>query len=131
MRLNREKVVAALSLLIFVGGLYQVVVSVISSGPSIEVPDVPLKRSNRTVAKPDYSRFEDRTSSRNPFGFSEGWTSLEVLPLPPPPVPAMSRIVPLLRTGEGPGDSGFIYLETDPRDSTPRSKTSPPAEGGN
>lgn len=125
MRLNREKVVTILAAVIFLAGLYQVVVGIVTPRPDIRVPDVSLDESHREIGAPRYRRFTaDKPPSRNPFSFSEGWRRLDSLPLDAPPVPAMGWLLPLPARLPQPTEGGFRYLEKPPVDAS-----GPRAEG--
>lgn len=120
MNFNREKVAAALALLVLVAGIYQVAVGLVTPRPDIQVPDTRLPAQRREVAPPRFPYFKpERVASRNPFSFSEGWRRLETLPLDAPPVPGPAHVVPLVgpRAGRDLEDSGaaFLHLESRPR----------------
>lgn len=122
MRVNREKIAAAIALLLLVAGTYRMVLGVVAPGPGIQVPDVSLPTSSREVARPEVRRFEPKKAAeRNPFSFSEGWRRLDTVPLDPPPLPAASRLVPRPERLSRVEGSGFIWIEERP---------APESEGG-
>lgn len=117
MNLNREKIAAALALVLLIAGLYRVTVGVITPRPDIRVPDTRLPEQRREIAAPrfPYSKREE-VVARDPFSFSEGWRRLDRLPLAPPPVPAPALVLPRIGRGDGGagGAAGLVYTESVP-----------------
>jgi hypothetical protein len=115
MKINREKVMALLALLLTVLGLSEAARSFIAPTRGIEVVPYIIRRGGREILRRSYRRFsEDGEPGRNPFSFSEGWERLDSIPMGPPPVPAGARLVPLLSFGPSPLDAGFIFERPAP-----------------
>ncbi|MBN1441881.1 MAG: hypothetical protein JXA90_04180 [Planctomycetes bacterium] len=115
MRLNREKVVTILAAIMFLPGIYQVVVGVVTPRPDIRLQDISLEASRPEVASPRYRRYaSEGLPKRNPFSVSEGWRRLDSLPLDPPPAAALGWLVPLPSRLSRPDDAGLRYIEIAP-----------------
>ena len=75
MNLNREKIACCVALLIFLAGMYTVVLSFINPAQIRKPPNTNISRvDDREVFMPkarDYAGSE--AAGRNPFSFSEGW----------------------------------------------------------
>ena len=128
--LNREVVVAALAFVVFLAGVYQVTVGIITPPPDIRSPVIQLRSNSREISQPRYSTFQaPEIPVRNPFSFSAGWQRLEALPLDPPPTPGPQRIVPVVRGSAGEGASGFLHTESLPREVKKPTGTSDAQEG--
>lgn len=109
MRLNREKGAAALAALILVATLSRVVVGVVSPARAARV-DITLPTYSRELIPQRYRTFREETPvARNPFSLSEGWQGMEAVPMPPPPLAAPPRVVPLIGNAARPQDVGFLY----------------------
>ena len=117
MSLNREKIACCVALLIFLGGMYTVVLSFIKPTQVRKPPNTTIARIEREVfmAKPrGYAGVED--AGRNPFSFSEGWKDLDAVPLLPPSIPERARILPGLSGGISPVDGGIYFSEESPKE---------------
>jgi hypothetical protein len=100
MKLNREKTVAGLALVLFGLGMTEVARGFITPVRGIAVPDTTIPRSTRdNLPRPYRVYTEEGEPSRNPFSFSEGWQRMESTPLALPPLPAAPRPLPLLSPG--------------------------------
>ncbi len=133
MRLNREKVVVILASVILLAGLYQSMVGVVTPRGDIRTQDISLPPSQRVVSKPEFRRYDfESLPDRDPFRFSEGWRRLNTLPLEPPPLTDVSRLLPLPASMSRPQETGFFYLEVAPdevgRKPGSTTTTKPPAK---
>jgi hypothetical protein len=109
MRLNREKGAAALAAVILVATLSRVALGIVSPTRVARV-DITLPSYSRELIPQKYRMFrEEAPVARNPFSLSEGWQGMEAVPMPPPPLPASPRLVPLLGKAAGPEDVGFLF----------------------
>ena len=117
MSLNREKIACCVALLIFLGGMYTVVLSFIKPTQVRKPPNTTIARIEREVFMSEprgYVGGED--AGRNPFSFSEGWKDLDAVPLLPPSIPERSRILPGLSGGISPVDGGIYFSEESPKE---------------
>ena len=117
MSLNREKIACCVALLIFLGGMYTVVFSLIKPTQVRKPPNTTIARIEREVFMSEprgYVGGED--AGRNPFSFSEGWKDLDAVPLLPPSIPERSRILPGLSGGISPVDGGIYFSEESPKE---------------
>ena len=118
MNLNREKIACCVALLIFLAGMYTVVLSFINPSQIRRPPNTNISRvDDREVFMPrsrDYVGSE--AAGRNPFSFSEGWKDLDAVSLLPPSIPDRSRILPVLSGGVPPTDGGVYFSEDRPRE---------------
>ena len=117
MSLNREKIACCVALLIFLGGMYTVVLSFIKPTQVRRPPNTTIARIEREVFMSEprgYVGGED--AGRNPFSFSEGWKDLDAVPLRPPTIPERSRILPGLSGGVSPVDGGIYFSEESPKE---------------
>ena len=114
MSFNREKVAFAIAVLVFMGGVYSVVVSFVSPAQQVRIPKVELPRGERELFAPEYRRYVAvEGSERSPFSFSEGWQPLDSVPLPGPPLPRRVRVLPLL-SASVPAEEGGLLFESKP-----------------
>ena len=118
MNLNREKIACCVALLIFLAGMYTVVLNFINPPQIRKPPNTNISRADDREAfmpKPrDYVGSE--VAGRNPFSFSEGWKDLDAVPLLPPSIPGRFRILPVLSGGVLPTDGGVYFSEDRPRE---------------
>jgi hypothetical protein len=130
MRPHRERVVAALALVIFLGGSYKVIVGTVAPSPGVTTPDISIPESHRELTLASWRRFSsEEPPQRNPFSVAEGWRRLDALPLPPPPYPDPALFAPVLERSPPPGEAGFIYLERPPREIGPSPDEADAANG--
>lgn len=109
MRLNREKGAAALAAVILLATLSRMVAGIVSPRRTATV-DITLPQYSRELIPQKYRMFrEPGLVARNPFSLSEGWQGMEAVPLAPPPLPDMPRVVPLLGSVAQPEHVGFTY----------------------
>ena len=125
MNLNREKLAFAASLLLFVGGIYGVVVAFVSPAREVRIPTTDLPKVQPEFFAPKFRSYaldESGGATRNPFSFSEGWQRLDSMPLDTPPVSNRIRVLPLLAASAPAADGGLLYEIKVPRE-TESSKT--------
>jgi len=116
-KLNRERITTLLALLLVLAGLKSVVIGFVTPARGIRVPDVTITRSSREVIPRRYRTFTAETEiSRNPFSFSEGWQSMETMPLALPSLPPAPHPVPFLGAGPTPSEWGFVYQDRPPEE---------------
>src|SRR5262245_52342759 len=122
--LNRERVVASLSLLILIFGIYQILDSRLAS------PLSPISTAMPETARPlpqlePRLYFEDLGGSQNPFRPASDWMAYTPEDLPPPaPEPSRWLVMPLSKGGD-PSETGYVFLREPP----PEVKSAEPAEG--
>lgn len=118
MNLNREKIACCVALLLFLYGMYSLVMSFVKPVQVLrKPPNIAIARIEREVFMPvsrDYVGSEE--AGRNPFSFSEGWEDLDAVPLQPPTIPDRSRILPVLSGGVSPVDGGVYFSEQSPKE---------------
>ena len=66
MRIEREKIVAALAAIVFALGLFQALRGFLSPGPDIQIPDVSLPEAAREVGKPRFRPVRRTGIARGP-----------------------------------------------------------------
>jgi len=117
MRLNREKITCCVTLLIFLAGMYGVVLGFVQPPQVVKLPNIKLATVEREVFKPGpREHVGGEETGRNPFSFSEGWKDLDAVPLQPPGIPNRSRILPVLSGGVAPTDGGVYFSEDRPKE---------------
>ena len=115
MSLNREKIALIVVLLLFAVGIYGVVLGFLAPSRQVRVPDVSITRLESQPYLPEFrSHTPPAASRRNPFRLSEGWESLDLLPLSPPALSHGARVLPNLSAGPQPTEGGIWFLETAP-----------------
>jgi hypothetical protein len=117
MKVNREKIAALLALLVLAIGMKEVGLGILSPTRGIEVQDPTIPRSAREVLPRKYRTFgEEGEPGRNPFSFSEGWQRLDAIPMEPPPLPPLPRLIPLLSLSPSPLEAGFLSAASLPKE---------------
>ncbi len=120
MRLNREKAALLLAVLIAVVGIREVVLAVVAPTGPILLVDPVLPPSRHGVLVRHFRQFKSAEEvSRNPFTFSEGWQSIDILPMDVPPLGAPPRPIPGLSSAPVADMPGTTFVE---RPATPRTK---------
>ncbi len=117
--IHREKIAALIAAALLAWTLVQTLATAVAPA-RIQTPDVSLPTYRPELIPRRFRRFEqDQPLPRNPFLVSEGWQPLELVPMPPPPIPPPPRLAPSPFAGPPPEASGYLYEEAPPGTAKP------------
>ena len=110
MRLNQERLVALIALVLCVVLGRDFVIGVLSPPGHVTSVDTALPSGQRQVVARKYRTFDgESVLTRDPYTFDEGWQPVEVPPLSAPPLPPPQRLI-LPPTGSAASDSEVEYF---------------------
>jgi hypothetical protein len=129
MKLNRERIVAGLSLLILIFGIYE-----IARAPRAEdfrpiATEVPPSTQETPRVEPRLY-FDQTAGDRNPFQLASDWLPLTPESLPPPPPEITGWFLLPLGKGPDPADVGFVYPRETPVEVKSDDEESKPGAAG-
>ena len=130
MKLNREQLAAVLAALIVIAGAREIVLGVLAPTGRVLPADPEISRGRREVVPRRFRGFTaDGDVTRNPFVFSEGWQTLDVLPMDVPPLPPAPRPVPRPLLGAPQLDARVLFAEGRAVEAAPAARGEPGTAG--